>query len=292
MAAPEKFNISPEINTPSFDDLTIFTSTFYKDDPSSQIRQQLALELFDRANTAGVKIVVSDGGSNDSFIEATKAYTNITLVKQPGKSTMGSSRRFALNKALEDAKDNPEHIFFWLEPEKADLVDPETLAKLIQPIRSGEADIAVPSRIDTSSLPRHQAWLEARANSRANNLLQGLDPSRPRAESDITLDLWFGPKVFNERAAKYFADYKGQLDKWDAVIKPVLEASHDGLRILNVPIQFDYPYVQSQYEKDNAELKRKRLVQYSSVLAELGDTFWQHHEFVEGKLRSTRQSEG
>ncbi len=270
-----------------FEDLTLFTGTFYGNDPSSRLRQELALELFEHANANGIRIVVSDGGSNEEFLEAAAILPNVTLVHEPGGSTMGSSRRFALEQAMAQAEDDPDHVFMWLEPEKVDLVDPETLTKLAQPIRDGLADIVVPSRTDFSTLPKQQAWIEQRANRRANNMMRGEDPSEAPNNQEPTLDLWFGPKVFNRKAAPYFTEYEGKLDKWDAIIKPVLTAYKEGLRVSAVPVEFNYPSAQSELEDGNTDFQRKRLQQYGSILVELGDTFWETHELVDGELRAT-----
>lgn len=270
-----------------FEDLTLFTGTFYGNDPSSRLRQELALELFEQANANGVHVVVSDGGSNEEFLEAATKLPNVTLVHEPEGSTMGSSRRFALEQALTEAADDPEHVFMWLEPEKVGLVDPETLTKLAQPIRDGLADIVVPSRTDFSTLPKQQAWIEQRANRRANSIMRGKDPSEAMNDQEPTLDLWFGPKVFNQKAAPYFTGYEGKLDKWDAIIKPVLTAHQEGLQVAAVPVEFSYPSAQSELEDGNTEFQRKRLQQYGSILVELGDPFWKTHELVDGELRAT-----
>lgn len=251
-----------------FEDLTLFTGTFYRDDPSSRLRQELALQQFERAEALGIRMIVSDGGSNVDFLEAASQFPNVTLLQEPEGSTMGSSRRFALEEALADSEDDPDHIFMWIEPEKVDLVDPDTLTELVQPIREGVADIVVPSRKDLSTLPKQQAWFEVRANQRAGDLMKG---------QKSTLDLWFGPKVFNRRAAEYFRNYKGQLDKWDAIIKPVLEANNAGLKVIDVPVDFSYPPGQSQQEDGNPAFQRKRVEQYATILAELGDKFWLTH---------------
>lgn len=273
---------NPELNEKlNFEDLTLFTRTFYGDDPSSRLRQELALELFGHAYNDGVCIVVSDGGSNSDFLEATAAYPNVTVLQEPEGSTMGSSTRLALEQAISDAKDDPDHIFMWLEPEKVELVDHDKLAQLVQPIRDGQADIVVPSRKNLDTLPKQQAWIEMRANRRANNLMR-----KNADDLGSVLDLWFGPKIFNRKAAQYFTDYRGRLDKWDAIIKPVLNAHSDRLRVADIPVDFDYPSSQSKHEDRNPDFQRKRLQQYGSVLVELGDPFWQTHELVDGALRS------
>jgi len=285
-AEKEKVLQNPEAKEKlKFEDLTLFTGTFYDDTPSSRLRQSFALQLFEKAKENDIKIVVSDGGSNADFLEMAASYPNVTILQEPEGSTMGSSRRFALEQALDDAKNDPEHIFMWLEPEKIELADPTILTMLTQPIREGTADIVVPSRKNLDTLPKQQAWIETRANERASNIMKGKAPNELVDRTEPPLDLWFGPKVFNAQGAQYFAQYQGDLDKWDATIKPVLNAHKDGLRITNVPIDFNYPPSQSEYENGNIDFQRKRMQQYASILIELGDPFWKNHELISGAIK-------
>ena len=118
------------------------------------------------------------------------------------------------------------------------------------------------------SYPKFQEWMEKRANKRAGKLMAS------EKEAEDEMDLWFGPKMFNREGAQYFLNYKGKLDKWDSIIKPVLEAHKDGKRIISVPVDFKYPETQKTQEENSRALKEKRFEQYRKILAELGDEFW------------------
>lgn len=271
---------------PDFKDLTLYTSTLYGEDAVSQVRQSLGLQMLGRCNELGIAIVVSDGGSNQGFLDDVKSYPGVTLLHDPLGATMGEARRLALGKALEE-DDDPDHIFMYLDAEKVNLVDADSLTKLMQPIRSGQSDIVVPRRIDKSSYPRQQAWIEDRANHRATQLMRGNNPATPNTSSETDLDLWFGPKMFNSTGARYFLNYKSNLDKWDVIIAPVLDAYREGLRVTEVPIDFTYPTTQTEFETDSRDIKRKRAIQYGSILVAMGDQFWQSHELVGGLIRKT-----
>lgn len=83
-----------------FEDLAIITTTFYKEDPTSRLRSQLAIDMLETANRLGIKVVVVDGGSNEEFLRKVRVLENVTLCIQPKCSGMGESRRQALETAI------------------------------------------------------------------------------------------------------------------------------------------------------------------------------------------------
>ncbi len=244
-----------------FDDLIIFTTTFYKEDDTSKIREKLALKFFENADKLEIKTVVIDGGSNSSFLNKLEEYENIKLVQKTDLS-MGESRRHALNEAIKISQNNTPTNYLWAEPEKWSLLCENNISDMINILRKGNADIVVPERKNKNSMPKFQSWIESRANKKASDKL------------DKIYDLWFGPKMFNKAGAQYFLNYKSDLDKWDSIIKPVINAYSDNKKISSVPVSFDYDESEKLYEENNRELKQKRLNQYSSILAEIGDSFW------------------
>lgn len=267
LPTPRQPNTSHEVreSTPNFQDLVLFTTTLYGTDPISKVREKLALKLFENAAELGVRCIVVDGGSNQSFLEKLRQFDSVeTLIETTLK--MGEGRRQALKQALAHQDAN---YFLWVEPEKDSLVNKDSLGSMIKGLRQNQVDIVVPRRISKKSMPKFQAWIESRANKRAGRLLPS-DINEP----DQELDLWFGPKMFNRDGARFFAEYQGNLDKWDSVIKPVLEAAQAGKRISSVEVDYDYDLSQSESEETNVEIKRKRLDQYTKILTELGDDFW------------------
>ncbi len=249
----------------NFDDLTIFTTTFYKDDPVSQVREKLAIKLLENANNLGVKVVVVDGGSNEAFLEKIRQMPNVNLLVDPTLK-MGESRRKALEVAAAE-KQTP--YYMWVEPEKDGLITAESIEAMLTPLRENKTDIVVPKRKSMETLPPLQANLEQRANKRANKITYGDQQS----ENEV-LDLWFGPKLFNEVGGKYFAEYGGKLDKWDSILKPVIDAYHDGKRVAGVEVDYEYDPSQSGSEVSDRKMQLKRIEQYAAILAEMGDSFW------------------
>lgn len=249
----------------NFDDLTIFTTTFYKDDPVSQVREKLAVKLLENTNNFGVKVVVVDGGSNKAFLEKIKLIPNVRLVVDP-TLTMGESRRKALEIAVAESH---TPFYMWVEPEKDALITSESLEAMLAPLREHEVDIVVPKRKSLETLPPLQAKLEQRANKRAGKITYGEDLS-----DNEVLDMWFGPKLFNEATVSYFTKYNSKLDKWDSVLKPVINAHHDGKKLAGVEVDYEYDPSQSGSEVNDRKMQMKRLEQYATILAEMGDPFW------------------
>lgn len=264
----EGYTFESHEKPPAFEDLTIFTATLYGDDETSKVRQALALKLFENIEKLAIACVVIDGGSNEDFLTKVRAHKNIIL-RINTELGMGASRREALRIAIEECPDaNSDHYFMWVEPEKDGLITVENLEKMLAPLRDDSTDIVVPARENMDTLPQFQAQIEQRANKRVKELIQ-----EPSAE---VWDIWFGPKVFNREGSKYFLNYTGALDKWDSVMKPVLDAFKDGKRIASVPVDFSYDESQRANEDNNDTFKEKRIEQYATVLAEMGDPFWKH----------------
>lgn len=252
------------------DEIILFTTTLYKDDETSKVRQELALKLFENAQALGIRCVVVDGGSNADFVSKAAAFDNVRLITME-KGTMGDGRREALREALTFGTPN----MMWIEPEKDALVTAENIERILVPLRKGEADIVVPKRTREGfhSLPKLQSWMEKRANKRASQLVH----ERTGAEDaaiDQVWDLWFGPKAMSREGARYFETYKGKLDKWDAIIKPVHDAFRDGKKVASVAVDYLYDESQKENEEHNRGMKLKRIDQYVNILKELGDNFW------------------
>lgn len=248
-----------------FSDLCIYTTTFYGKDKTSQIREKLAEKLLENVAKLGIKCVVVDGGSNQNFLDKASSRQNVNLVVNPNLG-MGESRRESLRMAIKSGV----AYYLWVEPEKYDLIRSESLKIMLDGLRKDKTDIVVPRRVNKESMPKLQAWIETRANKRAKELLSG------ELKAGEELDLWFGPKMFNRAGAEFFLNYKGKLDKWDGVVKPVVEAHKNGKRVSSVGVDYKYDSTQSLSEAEDRVIKEKRLEQYATILAEMGDSFWKN----------------
>jgi len=257
----ESFNIENKEEM-KFNDLTVFTSTFYGSDKTSEVRQKLAEKFLSNCVDLKINCVVVDGGSNQEFINKVKLFKNITLLIEPSLN-MGESRKEALRVAMDKYK---TPYFLWVEPEKDDLIKEESLLAIIKELRENKADIVVPQRIKNDTNPELQTWIENRANKRVAEIM---DPNLKES-----FDLWFGPKMFNQAGAKYFTDYKSNINKWDTIIGPVIDAYKDKLRISSAKVDYKYDVSQKEDEESNKIIKRKRLEQYTTILKELKDPYW------------------
>ncbi len=253
---------------PAFPDLAVVSTTFYPglNTKMEAVRQELAEKFFSTSRDEQIKSVVVDGGSNDRFLEFLHKLPNVDVVVDRSLG-MGASRRAGIARAIE-RYNTPYYL--WSEPEKVDLLRPDTLHNMLTPLREGKTDLVVPIREDTETMDRFQAWIEHRANRRASRI----DADTPTPEE---LDLWFGPKMFDRDAAQFFLDYQGSQgsdDRWESIIAPVILARRAGERVQSVPVRFSYSEAERELEKELPELKKKRLDQYQSVLREIGDPHW------------------
>lgn len=258
--------MADNVNDQKLESLIIITSTLYKKDEVSEVRSLIALETLRRINDLGVRCVVVDGGSDTHFLENAGSLPNITVVVEP-RLGMGESRRKALDIAVTQFPDSK--FYLWMEPEKDDLVREDSLEAMLGPLEREESDIVVPKRKSLAGYPKFQKWIEQRANKRVANQLNIYD------DEGQQLDLWFGPKMFNRCGAEYFLNYQSSLDKWDSIIAPVVEGHRKGARIKSVVIDYRYDTIQELHEEEDSEMNRKRIEQYTTILPELGDKYWQ-----------------
>lgn len=260
-----------------FGDLTIFTTTFYRDDDMSRLRAELALGTFANASQLGINIIVVDGGSRQDFLDELKGFENVTIVKENPSWKMGESIREGLRRAMGK---HQTAFYLWTEPEKTNLVTEGCLGPVIAPLRMGEADIVVPKRKEEGmqGLPKIQRWFEERANGRATRIMHKIsldETNEIRKGKDGEIDFWFGPKLFNQKGAGFFLDYRAKgLDRWDAHIVPVVMAYRAGLIVASVEVDYTYDERQKTAEESNRVIKQKRLDQYKGILLELDDPFW------------------
>lgn len=270
------------------DDVVIFTTTLYKDDKQSRVRQELGLKLLENASALGVRAVVVDGGSNAEFLDKARQLRGVTILPEIQGATMGAGRRQALDEAL---KFKDASVFMWVEPEKDTLINKTSLGDMVQKIKAGEADIVVPRRKDMDSLPKFQHWIEDRANKKTESLLEEEEDSE---KPHKRIDFWFGPKMFNRDTARYFSEYKGKVDKWDAVLRPVIDAAQDGKKLASVDVDYTYDPSQVSAEEGDVAMKVKRVEQYLQILAAIGDP-WASQEgkgFEGGKPRNLNLKKG
>lgn len=230
--------------------IIIATSTFYA--PQDKLRFELALSMMRQANQDGLRVFVVDGSPERTKFEAfLHALANVSY--EDPNSTMGASRRKALELSTTRARDND--VIVWMEPEKAPLVP--FLRQLSEPILRGQADIVVPARTPQglASYPRVQAKYEEAGNA-SFELLTGK-----------SLDVWFGPRLMNTRGLQYFLDYDGNRgDRWEAIFIPLLRAIKAGLRVESVSTDYHHPPEQTAAEEKDLHLGLTKRLEQLTIL--------------------------
>jgi|SRR3989344_3507094 len=229
------------------DKISIATTSLYRSDSESdKVRSEISLETVKTARQYGYEINIVDGGSSREITNTYKRY-GANVIKQEGK-TMGGSRRQAISKCIEGSKD----IIVWMEIEKVGII--KYLSELAKPIIWREADMVIPKRKSLKSYPKAQQYAEPLGNLLWKTL------------TGEELDIWFGPKLFNQEISQYFLNYNGEYgDKWDSTMIPVMNAFYDGKKIINYVINYEHPKKQKKVEEGNLELDLKRIEQLSTL---------------------------
>ncbi|MDD5145330.1 MAG: hypothetical protein PHF44_00555 [Candidatus Pacebacteria bacterium] len=222
----------------------IATTTMYK--ALQDVRAKLAIETVKQASELGYEIIVVD----NSPPEIKDIFRKYGAKVADSATGMGVGRRIAIQLANDLTGTNG--VIIWMEPEKAPLVP--YLAKLIEPITAGIADLVIPKRRSLSSYPliqQHFEWL----GNEAFRLLTGR-----------VLDAWSGPRIFRPEIAPYFLNYKGEYgDQWDSIFIPVLRAIKDGKKVIGVEVNYIHPAEQTAVE-DDFEMYQKRRYQLNTLI--------------------------
>ena len=219
---------------------------------SERVRAELAKRTIKDAHENGFEIIVLDSGSPKELLSE---FANFgAIVKNSQYQGMGPGRREAIFSAYEKEKE----VIVWIEPEKYTII-PE-LVKIVEPILYDSADFVIPRRISLASYPKAQQYTEPFGNAYFRELT-GWD-----------LDVFFGPRVFKSAMAKYFCSYDGKYwDKWDAIFVPLLDAIHEGRRLLSVNVDYTHPREQTEIEEHDLRFYRKRLFQLENIMKSMGD---------------------
>lgn len=228
---------------------TIATTTFYRN--IKETRFGLAMKTVCEAQRHEYPMVIVDGGSPDEVCRQFQK-KGAHLFHQE-KSSMGAGRRQAIAEAFKLAQ---TEVVVWLEPEKFNLIS--YLNDIVRPIAQNRADLVVPGRKDMSSYPREQEHAE-----RLGNLIFYYLTRRK-------LDVWFGPRAMNRRAADYFLAYESDYgDKWDSIFIPLLRAIKNDLKVEGVIVNYIHPFLQTSEETGNWVFIDKRIKQLQNLIPSL-----------------------
>jgi glycosyltransferase involved in cell wall biosynthesis len=234
----------------------IVTDSLYSlESEGDRIRADIAEQTLRSAVERGYEIIVVDGGSPEGLLTEFKDLgAHVYAQEQKG---MGNGRRQGFGLALETEKP----VIARTEIEKVHYI-PE-IWKTGLPILGKEADLIIPRRNSLESYPRFQQLCEEAGNLYA---------------SEVTgrhLDLWFGPRTGSrEIFGGPFMKYNGEFgDKWESIFMPVLNALLNGKRVMEVEVDYTHPESQTEFEKGNSELDRKRIEQLGRLTDSI-ERYW------------------
>lgn len=246
--------------TLEFCDLCVFTSTKYWEDEISKIRYPLFLKMMENCKNLWIKLIIADSSTNIDFLDNIHRIRNekIKFIKNDEK--LWKKRREALKKGILDK--NIEY-FLWIEPEKYDLIKKDSLNNMVNELRSWKFNIIIPNRNNINQMPDFFVQIEKKWNKKIKDDV---------LNSELEYDLWFWPKMFDRKWAKYFLKYNKESNKadlWDSQILPVINAYKDWLKIQSVDTNFSYDKSEINIETISKELKQKREDQYNCIFSEI-----------------------
>src|SRR3989344_4598190 len=229
------------------DKISIATTSLYNlDSESDKVRAEISLETVKTARQYGYEINIVDGGSPKELVA--QYVTLGAKVYDEAIKGMGPGRRQVIQISLESSKD----VILWMEIEKVGII--KYLSELAKPIILGEADMVIPKRKSLKSYPKTQQYAEPLGNLLWKTL------------TGEELDVWFGPKLFNQETSQYFLNYSGEYgDKWDSIMMPVMDALYGGKKVISYVIDYEHPKKQTKVEEGNLELDLKRIEQLSTL---------------------------
>ncbi len=193
----------------------------------------------------------------DSLSEPLARQTGVQTMQMENQNT-GATRRAALSAALALVPEEGPSALVWSEPEKIEIG--KFLKIITQPVLEGAADLIIPRRADMASYPSWQVSWEATGNAMCSTVL------------GQEFDYFFGPRVLNKRAASYFLNYPGTQqvsDAWDCVYSPLVDCKYAGLKFGEVVIDFSYPSVQRDAEREDMSMLPRRTKTLDLIVREL-----------------------
>lgn len=234
-----------------------------------KVRGDLAIEMLREAKKKNFQIILIDAGSPKVFLkEITKI--GIKVIRSKNQALSPSRQQgFKLASKMKGVK-----VICWLEPEKVS-IPKDCLPQAVLPILNNQADIIIPKRGKTafSTYPSFQAKIEEVANKKWNSILKKHKLLSKEAEE---LDIWFGPKFFKNdpklinifQKSYQFKDKIQKMDIWsNAIIFPIICALKLGYRVVSTKVHYEHPKQQTAVEKNSGIMRRKRQIQYQSILS-------------------------
>lgn len=226
----------------------ITTGTLYTlANESDRVRAELAKRTIKKARELGYNILVIDSGSPPELVE--EFMQSGAIVYTEVFQSVGKSKR----KIIRSAHESEKEVIVLIEPEKEQFL--QEIPKLVLPILKGEADMVIPKRNSLASYPLAQQYSEQFGNTFFKELTK------------MDLDIFFGPRIFTQDMTSYFLNYDGRYnDNWDALYIPVIDAIHEGKKLLSVNVDYTHPQEQTAIEEHDLRFYFKRLDELHSIM--------------------------
>jgi dolichyl-phosphate beta-glucosyltransferase len=208
-------------------DLSIVIPAYNESDRLGEPLRRI-LSFLKSSGTNAEVIVVDDGSSDDTVTVAERAFedlsTDAARVVSYGKNR---GKGFAVKTGLLEAR--ADFALF----SDADLSTPiEEMPKLVDPLRSGECDVAFGSRaLDRSLIGTHQPWRREQGGKVMNLIIRTLS-GLPFSDTQC------GFKAFNMIKFRPLLDVM-TIDRFGFDVEFLFVADHNGLRLKEIPVRWN-----------------------------------------------------
>jgi glycosyltransferase involved in cell wall biosynthesis len=232
----------------------IATTVLSRDrEPYERVRSELTLRSIDEARKHNFYMLVVDGGSPASYIDAMREKGAMIIPQeQPG---MGNARRQVLREASLIA--DIDGVVIWMEPEKYTLVP--LLRPAVEMVTQDKNDLVLFQRKSLASYPEEQA------------LAYEIGALAFEKATGFKADYAFGPMALSHTGVEYMTAYNGEYgDLWDSIHIPRIRMMQDGRPWANVEVDYTHPPEQTAAEGGVGKLVIKRMEQVGNVLQSLG----------------------
>lgn len=220
--------------------------------PIEQIRSDVFVDTLNKISEAQLPFLVLHIDTQRSLLKKIEASGGVS-VKQRGAG-MGVVRREALATAL--AQFPKSEYFFWIEPEKPDMI--RFITEIHDLMVTEKTALGLFLRTNLASYPPEQAHYYGLCRSVASQLM-GFD-----------IDYGFGPMVISRAVVPYFLNYQSAHgDLWDSILVPRLRIIRNKFRVSQLPIDFKNDQRMTSIESGNPQIVLKRLEQLNNVIPSL-----------------------
>lgn len=265
--------------------VVIFFPTYYENWNLSDNREEnnadlargdASISTITKAIDVGYRLVIVDGGSSTDYLDRLHKLGIDTLPQKEKGMARAKREALVVAAALEGAE-----VLLLMQPEKDDII--KDIPELVKPIRSGQADLVMPTR-EPNSFRQTCSAFQFKSESWANKWCNKIAHQTNIIPQEVDLDWFFGvkalkndPELVEMFMRKYMIDdpvlsARKNMDPErysDFDFFPVLAALTNGKKVVSIEVSFHYFESQKKIEEIlSNQFKEKRKMQRRGILGE------------------------